>query len=321
MTIDTAFQYQNGKRIGTISVGENVSAAPDDFVWIALSEPTHEEITLLATTYNLHRLAVEDALTSRRAPKVEVFGNELLVIVNTAQLEGDDIKYGQIAIFVGPAHVITVRHGANSVHEEAMCRFDASNALLKSSPGAALHAVFDVTVDGFLPLVEAIEDKVLEMEAQMLESGLTRDQVRRLFKLRRELILFQRVLGPTSQVAARLVDLVDLSCMDGDTTPYFRDVTDHLHRLDNVVDGLWEVVTSVFEVSNLLEQQRQNAISRQLAAWAAIIAVPTAVAGIYGMNFQNMPELATEYGYYVVLAAILVICLTLYCRFRKSGWL
>lgn len=158
------------------------------------------------------------------------------------------------------------------------------------------------------------------MEQRAIESFLGRDEINRIFALRRELIRFQRVLGPMGEVAGKFVRQ-ELPCVDPETRPYFSDVLDHVRRVQAMVDGLREVLNSVFEFSNLLEQQRTGAITRQLAAWAAILAVPTAVAGIYGMNFEFMPELKTRYGYYVVLAAIFAACAILFVRFKRAKWL
>jgi magnesium transporter len=183
-----------------------------------------------------------------------------------------------------------------------------------------LHAILDYIVDGYLPIVEQIEESVLTMEQRIIDAFLGRDEISRIFTLRRHLARFQRVLGPMAEVAGKLVRL-DLPCIDANTKPYFSDVLDHVRRVQTMVDGLLQVLTSVFEFSNLLEQQRTGAITRQLAAWAAILAVPTAIAGIYGMNFEHMPELKTEYGYFVVLAVIAIVCTALYVRFRRVGWL
>ena len=321
MPVIASFVYRNGRR------GEPVTAdrpPPDldtnDFVWIGLLEPVANEIEGLAKTYGLHPLAVEDALKAHQVPKVEVYGDQLFVIAKTAHLERDKIRYGETAIFVGRKHIITVRHGSVRDHTELRSQLESSPTLLAQGPDYVLHAILDFIVDGYLPVVQEVEDRVLKMEKHMLASFLEREQIRRLFRLRRQLILFGRILGPMSDVTSKLVNL-DLPCIDVNARPYFRDVHDHVSRVAGMVGGLREVITSVFETSNLLEQQRQGVITRQLAAWAAILAVPTAIAGIYGMNFANMPGVGSPYGYYVVLAVIAVLCGLLYYSFRKTGWL
>ncbi|AYD02540.1 magnesium and cobalt transport protein CorA [Neorhizobium sp. NCHU2750] len=321
MTVVASYLYSNGKRGRAISIDEPRPALNgNDFVWIGLHEPPVEELEKLARTYGLHELAVEDAVNAHQIPKVEAYGDQLFVVAKTAYLDGDKIKYGETAIFIGQHHIITVRHGSARGHAEVRAQLEASPQLLVQGPDYVLHGIIDFIVDGYLPTVQTIEDRVLEMEQKMLANFLEREQIRRLFRLRRQLILFGRILGPMSEVAGKLVNL-ELPCLDKKAKPFFRDVLDHVRRIESMVGGLREVITSVFEASNLLEQQRQGVITRQLASWAAILAVPTAVAGIYGMNFENMPELKTEYGYYVVLAAIVVLCGLLWYRFKKVGWL
>lgn len=321
MPVIASFVYRNGRRGEPVTVnGTPPLLEEHDFVWIGLHEPVESEIEGLAQTYGLHQLAVEDALKAHQVPKVEVYGEQLFVIAKTAHLEGDKIRYGETAIFVGRQHIITVRHGSARAHTDLRSQLEASPQLLSQGPDYVLHAILDFIVDGYLPVVQEIEDKVLKMEKHMLASFLEREQIRRLFRLRRQLILFGRILGPMSDVTSKLVHL-DLPCIDENARPFFRDVHDHVSRVESMVGGLREVITSVFEASNLLEQQRQGAITRQLAAWAAILAVPTAIAGIYGMNFENMPELSTRYGYYVVIAVIAALCGILYYRFKRTGWL
>jgi magnesium transporter len=321
MTVVASYVYRNGKRAEEVPVdGPAPKLSGQDFVWIGLHEPSPDELHALAETYELHPLAVEDAINAHQVPKVEAYGEQLFVVAKTAHLEGEKFKYGETAIFVGRRHIITVRHGSARNHAAIRAQLEASPQLLSKGPDYVLHGIIDFIADGYLPLVQTIEDKVLEMEQKMLANFLEREQIRRLFRLRRQLILFGRILGPMSEVAGKLVNL-DLPCLDRDAKPFFRDVLDHIRRVEGMVGGLREVITSVFEASNLLEQQRQGVITRQLAAWAAILAVPTAIAGIYGMNFEHMPELKMEYGYPAVLVAIVMLCSILFYRFRKSGWL
>lgn len=321
MACIAAYLYRNGERQELdVSHGFPSIVQPDDFVWIGLFEPSAEEMAEVQQAYNLPHLAVEDALLVRQLPKVDVFGGQLFVVAKTAHLEDDRIRYGQTAIFVGEQYIITVRHGSARAHSDLRQQLEASPQLLKHGTDYVLHAILDFIVDGYIPIVQTIEDNVLDMERHMMAAFLGRDEIARLFHLRRQLILFQRILGPMSEVAGRLA-AVDLPCVDANARPFFKDVYDHVRRVEATVDGLREIMTSVFEASNLFEQQRQGEITRQLAAWAAILAVPTAIAGIYGMNFDNMPELHLTYGYYTVLSVVVVLCSILYWRFKKSGWL
>ncbi|MDI5925195.1 magnesium and cobalt transport protein CorA (plasmid) [Rhizobium leguminosarum] len=321
MSIVAAYLYRDGKRVGAVSLGDpQPLEATGEFAWIGLHDPTKEEMAALQKAFRLHPLAVEDALDMKQVPKVEVYDDQIFVMAKTAHLDGDEIEYGETAIFVGPRHIVSVRHGSDRGHSELRRQLEEAPQILKNGPDYVLHGILDFVVDGYLPVVQTIEDHVLAMERDMLDSILGRAEIKRLFKLRRQLIRFQRVLGPMTEVCGKLVHL-DLPCVDVEAKNYFRDVLDHARRVEGTVAGLKDVITSVFEASNLLEQQRQGTITRQLAAWAAIAAVPTAIAGIYGMNFEDMPELKTEYGYYVVIAVIASMCGLLYFRFKRSGWL
>ena len=322
MSIVAANLYRHGKLVGPVLLDQPVPCAADrsEFVWIGLFEPTEAELRQLQENYGLHPLAIEDALTAHQLPKIDVYDDQLFVVARTAHFEDDHIAYGETSVFVSETFVISVRHGSERAHSGLRQQLEASPSLLRHGVDYVLHAILDFIVDGYLPIVETIEEEVLETEQRALDAFLEREEVRRLFTLRRELIRFQRVLGPMHEVCNKLTHL-SLPALDPDVRPYFQDVLDHVRRVETRVGGLREVLTSVFEASNLLEQQRQGIITRQFAAWAAILAVPTAIAGIYGTNFANMPELKTEYGYFVVLGVIVLLCVGLYVRFKKARWL
>ena len=322
MTVVAAYLYRHGKRVREVAIDEKIECLQDksEFVWIGIANPTVEELRTLQLHYDLHPLAVEDALKADQLPKVDVYDDQLFVVARTAHLENGVIAYGETATFVGHNHIITVRHVSARTHSALRDQLEAAPTLLMHGVDYVLHAILDFIVDGYLPLVEAIEEEVLAMEHRAIDHFLGRAEISRIFTLRRELIRFQRVLGPMGEVAGKFVRQ-DLPCIDTEARPYFSDVLDHVRRVQAMVDGLREVLNSVFEFSNLLEQQRTGVITRQLAAWAAILAVPTAIAGIYGMNFEHMPELRSIYGYPVVLVAIALICFWLYFRFKKARWL
>ncbi|HEX8421113.1 MAG TPA: magnesium/cobalt transporter CorA [Sphingomonas sp.] len=322
MTVVAAYHYRRGKRVREVSIDEKIDCPSDksEFVWIGICDPSDDEMRTLQEQYDLHPLAVEDAVKADQLPKLDVYGDQLFVVARTAHLEDRNIAYGETALFVGHSHIISVRHGSARSHKALREHLEAAPTLLMHGVDYVLHAILDFIVDGYLPVIETIEDEVLAMEQATLDKFLGRDEVTRIFRLRRELIRFGRVLVPMGEVAGKLVRL-DLPCIDPETRPYFSDVLDHVRRVQTMTDGLRDVLASVFEFSNLLEQQRTGAITRQLAAWAAILAVPTAIAGIYGMNFEHMPELKTEYGYFVVLGVIAIVCTALYVRFKKAGWL
>ncbi|MEN2785487.1 magnesium/cobalt transporter CorA [Sphingomonas qilianensis] len=322
MSVVAAYQYRDGQRVGEISIDQPVPCGdnPSEFVWIGLLEPADEELLKLQEQFGLHPLAVEDALKAHQLPKVDVYGDQLFVIARTAHRDADKIAYGETSIFVGRHHIITVRHGSARAHSDLRVHLEASPVLLRHGVDYVLHAIIDFIVDGYLPIVDAIEEEVLQIEQRAMHSSLQMEETARLFSQRREVIRFQRIIGPMGEVANKLANL-DMPCIDREARPYFRDVLDHVRRVENMVGGLREALTSVFEVSALLEQQRQGGITRQLAAWAAILAVPTAIAGIYGMNFKYMPELDMRYGYPTVIAVIATLCTGLFVRFKRAHWL
>jgi magnesium transporter len=322
MSVIAAYVYADGKRLREIDLhnARTLELADGEFAWIGLFEPEPQELRILQERFKLHPLAVEDALNAHQLPKVDVYDDQLFVVARTAHLDGKEIGYGETDMFVGPNHLITVRHGSARSHSELRRQLEAAPAQLKHGVDYVLHAVLDFIVDGYSPIVEAIEEEVLAMERHALDAFLNREQVTRIFNLRRELMRFRRILGPTEEVARQL-EHHDMPCIDPEVRVYYRDVGDHVRRVASMVETLRDVLSSVFEASTLLEQQRQGAITRQLAAWAAMLAVPTAIAGIYGMNFDFMPELHWKYGYYLVVGVILLLCGILYRRFKRAKWL
>lgn len=241
-------------------------------------------------------------------------------MIRTPKLEGDRIVYGNTAIFMGRQFIITVRHGSERSHSPIRDQLEATPWLLKQGADYVLHAILDFIVDGYGDLVDIMEEKVLVMEERAIDNFLSSAETSRIFMLRRELFRLQRILGPTEDLTSRFINL-ELPQIDGNIYPYMRDLLDHVRRIVYRVEGLRDTLTSVIETSGLLEQQRQGAITRQLAAWAAILAVPTAIAGIYGMNFEHMPELEWKYGYFLIVGVMVTICVTLFIRFKRAGWL
>ncbi|ANC54401.1 MAG: magnesium transporter [Brevundimonas sp.] len=321
MTVVASYVYRDGQRVREAPLTpEGLALEPGEFVWVGLYDPTDAEIDVLVERFKLHPLAVEDALAAHQMPKVEVYGRELFVVARTAMKIDDRLAYGETHVFVGNDHVVSIRHGSARAHNHLRTQLEASPLQLKKGPDFVLHGILDFIVDAYAPIVDDVEDSVLEMEQRTLDAFLSRLEIRRLFTLRRELLKFRRILGPMEEVLGRLQSL-DLPCIDPDVRPYFRDVGDHVRRVNSRLGGLNDILSSVFEVANLLEQQRQGLITRKLAAWAAILAVPTAIAGIYGMNFEHMPELRWEYGYYAVLGVIAAICAALYVTFKRTKWL
>ena len=284
------------------------------------TEPTADELKAIQTTYNLHPLAIDNAMHPLCPPKLEAYNEELYVVAQTAELDGDQIRYGKMAIFTGHNHLISVRHGNGGALGNLREQLEASPALFGKGVDYVLHAILHRIVDQYLPIFEMIEDDVLAMERRSLGDFLGREDVARIFALRCELTHFQRTLGAMAELVRKLVR-GHFPCISADVRPYFNDVADHVDRVQTMVNGLLQVLSSVFEFSSLLEAQRMGRITRQLAAWAAVLAVPAAIAGIYGMNFKHMPELDQTWGYPFALAIMAASVAAPFLYFRRKGWL
>jgi magnesium transporter len=324
MTVIAARRYCNGDIAEqTLALtGIPVAGLPvGTFDWIGLCEPGEAEMDLVRRQYALHPLAVEDALNPRQLPKVEVYGQTLFIVARTAQLIGEEeIAYGQTAFFVGPGYLVSVRFGSTRAHVDLRTQIEAQNDRLAEGQDYILHAVLDFIVDGYLPLLDQLDEVALQMEEAAIDVFPEQPVIRRIFRLRRQLRRFERVIGPMEEMCERLV-VADLPCIDPEARIWFRDVLDHVRRTMSRMRSLKETLAAIVETASLLEQHRQGEMTRSLAAWAAILAVPTAIAGIYGMNFEYLPELQWRYGYFAVWGVIITICGGLWLRFRSIGWL
>ncbi|WP_068073169.1 magnesium and cobalt transport protein CorA [Novosphingobium lentum] len=324
MSIIAARRYLHGiasEHAIPVDGNERDTLPPHGFDWVGLCEPTAEEMDVVRRQFHLHPLAVEDALNPRQLPKVEAYGKQLFVVARTAALEEEEvIGYGQTAIFLGADFVVTVRFGSTRAHHELRRELEANAERLAEGPDYVLHAVLDFVVDGYLPIMDKLEEVAIEMEEGAIDVFPEQVTIRRLFRLRRQLRRFERIIGPMQEMCERLVT-TDLPAIDPAARLWFRDVLDHVRRVIARMDGLKETLATVVETASLLEQHRQGEMTRQLAAWAAILAVPTAIAGIYGMNFDYLPELHWHYGYYFVWGLIVCVCGGLWVRFKSIGWL
>ena len=321
MTIVAARRYRQGQLVEADVLAAEGDALSREFDWIGLVDPTAEEMAGLAARYHLHPLAVEDALMVRHPPKAESYGSQLFVIARTAgQGPGDTLTYGQTAIFVGQRFIITVRQGSARAHVDLRAQLEGHPQRLAEGPDFVLHALLDFIVAGYDPLLDRFEETVGTVEDGAIDAFPDQARIRRIFRLRRILRQLEGTASRMEEMARKLAE-VEQPAIDQRARPYFRDVYDHARRVVTRVRGHLEALGSILEVASLLEQSRQGAITRQLAAWAAILAVPTAIAGIYGMNFRFMPETDWRYGYFAVLGVIALICAGLFWRFRRIGWL
>jgi magnesium transporter len=317
----TAAIFRNGNVIKHVALdGGMLQEGQSELIWIEVLDPVDSDFAVLQERFRLHPLAVEDSISPAQVPKVDVYDGQLFVALKMARLEGDEIKYSEIGAFVSGQHIITVRHGEHATYARAREKFLNGAKSSGPRPDFILHAITGFVVEDYFPIVQMIEDEVLSMEQQVLDAFLDRQAIARLFRLRREAIHLQHLISKMSDVCGKLTNL-NVPCISAEVKPYFRDAHDRLIRLDTMISGLVDVIRTVFEVGNLLEQQRQGIIIRQLSAWAAILAVPTAIAGIYGMNFTHMPGLDAPYGYAIAVGVMLSICVALYARFKRSRWL
>jgi magnesium transporter len=317
-----AAAYSAGRRVADISVEEGRSWAQKSahFVWIGFHEPDESELRAIQAQFELHPLAVEDALHAHQRPKLELYGDSLFLVLRTAQLQSGHVAFGETHIFAGQGFVISIRHGPSASYAPVRTRCESCPRLLRHGEDYVLYAILDFVVDNYVPVIEALESEVAELEDRVvLKDRINRSDVERIYQLRRELLEVRRTVAPTIEVCRRLEHL-ELPFIEDSIRPYFRDVVDHVQRVNESIDALREVLAFSFEAALLLQSARQGDIQRRFAGWAAILAVPTAIAGIYGMNFDFMPELNVRFGYFGVLAMILAICLYLYYRFRKAGW-
>jgi magnesium transporter len=316
--------YAGGLRVGEVAIQDisEVLRQPDRFVWIGLHEPDAELLAEVQQEFNLHDLAVEDAALAHQRPKLERYGDSLFVVLRTAHLDraGGEIEFGETHLFVGSNYVVSVRHGPSLPYVEVRSRCEANPGLLTKGPGFVLYSLMDFIVDQYFPLVDALEDKLEALEDNIFRQTLTRETTERIYQLKRDLLEVKRAIAPLVDMCNRLIR-TDMTLIPDDVRPYFRDVYDHAIRINEMIDVLRELLTTALEANLSLVAVSQNDAMKRLAGWAAIIAVPTMIAGVYGMNFKFMPELDWLLGYPMAMAVMLGACGFLYYKFKRSGWL
>ncbi len=288
--------------------------------WIGLYRPTEEEFAAVDEEFNLHPLAVEDAIKAHQRPKLERYGQTLFVVLRPARYldESETVEFGEIHVFVGEDFVITVRHGEAPELGEVRRQLEDEPELLRRGPEAILHAIVDRVVDDYAPVVEGLENDIQEIETEVF--GGNPDVSLRIYKLSREVIEFQRAIGPLAGVLEDLIEDERLE-IDSEVRRYLRDVRDHALRVTERVEGFRELLNNILDVNLTLVGIRQNDEVKKISAWAAILFAPTLVAGIYGMNFEYMPELGWVFGYPFALTLMVLVSLTLYLIFKRRGWL
>ena len=315
--------YCNGRRVGNIAINkiDEMLQQQHQFVWVGLHEPDEEVLHQIQIEFKLHDLAIEDALKAHQRPKLEAYGETIFIVLRTAQMNANHhIDFGETHFFLGHDFIVNVRHGSSISYKEVRAKCEDTPELLSKGPAFALYAVIDSIVDQYFPVIEALEGELVEVEEQIFGDKPTRNTTQRIYELKRELLEVKRAITPLIDICNRMMRF-DIKLVPDDTRPYFRDVYDHAVRINEMLDNTRDLVTAALEANFSLTSISQSEVSKKFAGWAAIIGVPTMIAGIYGMNFESIPELHWVYGYPAVLFITLCLCIILYIVFKRSGWL
>ena len=324
MIVDCALYRRGHREAVEGDLGKALTVARSDgdsFIWIGLHDPTEAELAKVAGEFGLHPLAVEDAVKAHQRPKVEDYEDSLFVVLKTVRYDepSQQVDLGDVMLFMGDSFVVTVRHGQARALKDVRRRLEVDEHLLDCGPSAVLYAVCDAVVDDYSRIAFAVEEDIEEVEERVFSPDRS-NAAARIYNLKREVIEFRRaarpLIGPMDRLATGQVRHVHEQLR-----PFFRDVADHVVRVSEQVDGFDDLLGSVLNANLAQVAVQQNSDMRRISAWVAIVAVPTMIAGIYGMNFDHMPELHWRYGYPLALGGMAVICLGLYRAFKRSGWL
>ena len=322
LTIVNCAIYKEGRKISDAGLKDIREALeqPDQFVWLGLHEPDNELMLKVQKEFGLHDLAIEDAHRAHQRPKVEEYGNTLFIVLRTARMKDHLIEMGETHFFMGTNFLISIRHGSSKSYSEIRSRCESTPQLLRKGPGFALYAVMDSIVDQYFPVIDELESELAAVEEKIFDEKFRRETITKVYELKRQVLDVKRAVSPLIDISNRLMRF-DLKLIAEETRPYFRDVYDHAIRINEMIDNQRELLSSAMETNFSLLSISQSEISKRFAGWAAIIGIPTMVAGIYGMNFKYMPELDWPLAYPLVLTLTFSICAYLYYRFKKSGWL
>lgn len=322
--------YRDGQRLeddpdqdGFQSFGELADACSltNDFVWVGLRDPFDSELERAAHAFGIHPLAIEDAETQHERPKVDVFGDTLTIVLRPARYLDDTetVEFGQITMLVSPRHILVVRHGDALALTDLRARMERQPEWLQQGPGAVVHAIIDEVVEAYAPVLSGIDDDIGEVEAQVF-SDRRESPTQRIYELKREVLEFGKAAVPLADVLAKLKSL-DHPVLNDELRRYFADTNDDVRRVVDQITTERELLNAALEANLTQVGVRQNEDMRKISAWVAILAVPTMIAAIYGMNFEEMPELRFRYAYYIVLGVIVLSCVVLHRVFKRSGWL
>ena len=315
--------YLDGKKIGDISI-EAISdylAQPGCFVWVALKDVLPEELAKMQEEFNLHPLAVEDARHGHQRPKIEEYEDSVFAALHTVELKEEEIHLGEVAMFVGRNYVLSIRTGTQQGYKSVRARSERDPHLLKNGASFVFYALMDEIVDRYFPVIDLLETKLERIEAQIFSKKLGKDYIQQLYALKRETMVLKHAVAPLLDDTAKLYGRghVPIVCLENQE--YFRDVNDHLHRIQSSIDNILDTIATAIQVGFSMVAIDESEVNKRLAAWAAIFAIATFFVGVWGMNFKHMPELDWEFGYPAALLVIFGICGYLYSRFKKAGWL
>jgi magnesium transporter len=314
--------YENGRKLTDISkeeISEYVSR-PECFVWVALKDPEPGELAEMQREFGLHELAVEDARHGHQRPKLEEYGDSLFFVLHTIELDGAALVMGEVDVFVGKNYILSARTGARQGFADVRARCEREPALLRHGSGYVLYALMDAVVDRYFPVVEAIETELERVEQGIFAGGPARASIEALYSLKQKLTMLQHAVRPLLEATSKLFGgRVPETCAA--TQDYYRDVYDHVQRIHQSIEALRDMVSTAMSVNLSLISLQENETTKRLAAYAALVAVPTLIAGLYGMNFEHMPELHWAYGYPLTLLTMVAIDAYLFVRFRRARWL
>jgi magnesium transporter len=314
--------YQDGKKLGDVPVQQisDYVRRPECFVWVALKDATEEELANMQEEFGLHELAVEDARFGHQRPKIEEYGDSLFVVAHAIDMIDGELNVGEIDIFVDENFVLSVRNRSQQGFLGVRARCEREPELLKQGSSFVLYALMDAVVDRYFPILEAFESELEEVEDRIFDKGSERANIEKLYQLKRKVTILKHAVTPLMESVSKLHGgRVPRIC--NNMQDYFRDIYDHLYRLNVSIDAMRDTIGTAIQVNLSMVAIDESEVNKRLAAWAAIFAIASAFFSLWGMNFDLMPELKWKYGYPAAIALVATVCGYMYYRFKKSKWL
>lgn len=321
MVVNCIAYHRDGNRIGEIGLDaiSDVLKEPDTFVWVGLHEPDEPLLEKLQEEFCLHDLAIEDAHDAHQRTKIETYGDSLFLVVQTAQLVNGELEFGETLIFLGQHYLVTVRHGASLSYAPARRTCEHTPGLLANGPSYALYGVLDFIVDNLLPIVRDFREELGRLEQDIFAETFKRSTVHRLYDMQRDLMTLRLAVAPLQDVTSQLVRLHP-NLIPDELRPYFRDVYDHVFRVNESIGAMREMLAAAINVNLSLVTFGQNEVMKKLAGWAAMLAAPTLLTSWYGMNFQHMPELSKPWAYPAMIAVMVLVVSGIYIGLKRAKW-